>query len=653
MHKYFVLMWNRDDPESNSQVATIRSALLRSPPWRVAYDGFGVLVVHQPSAQRSSSLHRLAESRGVVLGALYHRSRDDTTPHPVDDLDLCETARVVKSGGRHLVENYWGSYIAVVCDPISQERSVLRDPTATLACFCARWRGIYIMFSDIDDLICHIPLTLSVNWRHIAAHLLGGFKFSRECAVNEVEDIPGGEWLTFETGIVTRVQLWRPAQFCVEDPLEDEATAAHEMRSAVIGAVDVLASEHDDILLLLSGGLDSSIVAACFSQQSHNSNVTCLNFHIPADGSTSSPHITIPGLSTENLAKVRRLIGSADEREYARKGAARCGFPLIERERLPFELNFDRICNAPFAPRPSSYAFLLDLDDKEYECASDMRATACFTGQGGDTVFYATLRAIGALDYAFLHPLGSRLFQHIADTATLSRESFAHVFAKVIKHGFLRTPLPPPFESTKSPHLLRDDVGENVSSDYFHHPWIEGAGRLSPGKREHVLGVTSSVPAYHNVYRRERIAPSVHPLASQPVVETCLRIPTYVLLAGGVSRGLARRAFRDLLSPEVVKRTVKGSGLAFYQNLLRRNMPSIRDHLLDGILVREGLLHRQRLEAYLTNEQMFLTVQANQIMDYIACEAWLSQHRSAKFGVHPSSIDTFSVTSLTASAASS
>lgn len=626
MHRYLAFIWDYKDQSCIQQVASLRIPILSTSPWSIVYDNRGVLVLDHVSASRVASTHSLANSHGVILGSLFRRVKDGDSAESVRDLDDRETARTIESSGRHLLHNYWGSYFAVIHDHKAKTCGVLRDPTANLACYHARWGRIHIFFSDMEDFARYIPLRVSVNWPHIAARLLSGLALSRTCALNEIEDIPGGEWIALSTDTEHRTLLWHPSQFCVEDGLQDECSAAGELRSTVVSVVQALASQHKDIMVLLSGGLDSSIVtsALSLSQQSYGRQITCLNFYIANDASARSATLTLPYLNSENLAKVRRVLGSADERKYARSVAVRCGVRLMERERAPFDLDFSRIYDAPLAPRPSAYTFLLDEDDTECEVAASIGATACFAGQGGDSVFYATFRAIGALDYAFTHRIRSGLIRHILLTATLSRESVPHVFAKVVKHGLLRIQLPSPFDSMKRPHLVTDEAATGIPSNYFHHPWVEAAPQLCPGKRNHVLGITNSL-LYHNVYRRERIAPSVHPLASQPVVETCLRIPTYVLLADGISRGLARRAFRDLLPPDVIARTAKGSGLAFYQNVVRRNMTSIRDHLLNGILVQKNLLDRSKLDSYLTDEQLFLTVQPEQILDYVACEAWLGQ----------------------------
>lgn len=627
MHSYFALVWPPDNPSCATEVATIEAALVAAPkPWVVAYKNSGVTVIHQPSGLRFANVHLLANGNGVVLGSLFRRSRlADTAHSAVAHLDASESTSILHSRGRHLVSQYWGSYVAIVHDRQAEFSSVLRDPTANLPCYHTKWGAIDIFFSELEEFSRYIPRRLSVSWPHIAARLLAGTQLSRDCGLREIEDVPGGEWISLSRQGESRTVIWHPAQFCLDDLLEDEEKAAQELKTTVVNVVHSLAAQHSDILIRLSGGLDSSIVATCVGQKEDRPNVTCMNYYVQPDNGGEANGPNPVGLNKENLAKFRRVIGSADEREFARSVARKCKFRLIETERRVRDLDFRQVGTAPSTPRPSNYLFFLTEDRAEMECVADTNATACFTGEGGDTVFYCTLRAIGALDYAYVHPFGARLLYHVGVTAALSGESFAHVLSKVAKHGFLRVTLPGPYESMKRPHLMTAEATSAISRKYFHHPWLDIAPRLCPGKQNHVAGIATSALFYHYVQHRERNAPSVRPLASQPVVETCLRIPSYILLADGISRGLARRAFRDFLPPEVARRTVKGLTMGFWQTAVRRNMQFIRQYLLDGLLVKKGLLDRRKLEAYLIDDQPWLTVGADQIMDYLGCEAWVSR----------------------------
>ena len=116
------------------------------------------------------------------------------------------------------------------------------------------------------------------------------------------------------------------------------------------------------------------------------------------------------------------------------------------------------------------------------------------------------------------------------------------------------------------------------------------------------------------------------PLLSQPLVELCLRIPTYVLIRNGMDRATARRAFAPDLPPEIIKRRNKGRIDQHIRNVLDANLNFVRDVLLNGRLVKEGLLNRRNLEMYLTRERSPADFEYSEILQEQLCvEAWLSR----------------------------
>jgi asparagine synthase (glutamine-hydrolysing) len=107
-------------------------------------------------------------------------------------------------------------------------------------------------------------------------------------------------------------------------------------------------------------------------------------------------------------------------------------------------------------------------------------------------------------------------------------------------------------------------------------------------------------------------------------MELCLRIRTYALIEGGWDRALARRAFAPDLPTEIVRRRAKGGVTVHLRNILRRNAPFIREMLLDGVLVREGLLDKQRLELCLSAQGGLKDAAFAEVaVDHISTEAWL------------------------------
>jgi hypothetical protein len=65
-------------------------------------------------------------------------------------------------------------------------------------------------------------------------------------------------------------------------------------------------------------------------------------------------------------------------------------------------------------------------------------------------------------------------------------------------------------------------------------------------------------------------------------------------------------------------------------------MKHVRSNLIDGLLVREGLLDKNKLAGYLTEDQPFLTVQPFQIIAYLSAEGWLRQWNSLIHSKHSS-----------------
>ncbi|MGB6450488.1 MAG: asparagine synthase-related protein, partial [Steroidobacteraceae bacterium] len=121
---------------------------------------------------------------------------------------------------------------------------------------------------------------------------------------------------------------------------------------------------------------------------------------------------------------------------------------------------------------------------------------------------------------------------------------------------------------------------------------------------------------------RKELAYEHHPLLSQPIVEHCLKTPTYVHLRGGRHRALARDAFSDCVPQQIIQRESKGDTTAFVVESIRRSEDFLCELLLDGVLVRERLINRAQLEACLRDGQALMPGQLPPLLASIAAEIW-------------------------------
>ena len=127
----------------------------------------------------------------------------------------------------------------------------------------------------------------------------------------------------------------------------------------------------------------------------------------------------------------------------------------------------------------------------------------------------------------------------------------------------------------------------------------------------------------HRPIARLERASQHHCLLSQPLMETCLQIPTYLLLRGGRERALAREAFADRVPSQILRRRDKGSIVSHATEMIRRSEPFLRELLLGGVLAEAGVIACKELEPYIVRGQSFREEHLLRLLACIAGELWV------------------------------
>ncbi len=181
--------------------------------------------------------------------------------------------------------------------------------------------------------------------------------------------------------------------------------------------------------------------------------------------------------------------------------------------------------------------------------------------------------------------------------------------------------------------LLSDSTRSSMDSQRILHPWVDAAGHLPNSKQRQIFHIVDTQNFYHTP---NHYADIVHPLISQPIIELCLQIPSYVLSYGGVDRALVRDAFDGLVPRDILRRTSKGTTTGYHSSLLLKNLTKIRELVLDGLLVSEGLLDKQRTESALTESSLIRDAHMlKHLFDVVRAETWLNAWNSAESGYSP------------------
>ncbi|RSU54896.1 asparagine synthetase B family protein [Sphingobium yanoikuyae] len=533
---------------------------------------------------RAASLP-LPRERGHIIGTLFPRHGPATpvgseTHHWSDDL-----------AGPHplmmLRDRYWGGYVALM--ESEDGVTVARDPSGAMPCYFVRLPWGCVFASDADLLVEAGLVKPVVNWSQLPRYLAAKELPSPLTAIEALEELLPGSAIHMSQAGQSVEPFWSPWDYVVPAERWDHEGAADRLRRLVDHCVASWASTASRITATLSGGLDSSIVAAALARS--QSQFECAT-----------------------LATSDRM---GDEREYARAMAQAIGAPLHEAFYDMHDIDLSMSVARHF-PKPVGRIHELAYHRAMMRIAQDGGADAVFTGNGGDNLFYNTksvrpffdcLRQGGGLANAF------RTFCNIAEVVGVSRRTAALEIGRAI--GTMNKP----YKWRPNLTMLAADVAADMMRCPLDHEWLHGPGKPVPGKIGHISYLLRS----HNHlegYFRPYDMPLINPLMSQPLMEWMLAVPTWVMLDGGRDRALARKAYGDILPPIIADRRIKGSPGGFAISALRHHAAEARTRLLEGELSRRQLIDRYAVEAALGRvegiEEHYV-----RLLDLLDMEAWI------------------------------
>jgi asparagine synthase (glutamine-hydrolysing) len=596
--RYLALIWDDAAAQQRETAHFLSQGIQRDASWKPALQVGGLAVFTTGGGADGNGIYHLCRDQGVILGRLFRRCEGPGSRADPAQLRPGEAEAILRDHGRALVTAWWGRYVAFLqCD--GGQLTVLRDPSGTLPCFTLEHQGVHIVFSWLEDVITlpGVPLP-TIAWKRLAAHLqlweLGG----RQTVLDGVERVLPGEAVHLRPP-KGRELFWDALSFARSVLDDDPAQLAPRLRDTVRYCARSWAEGQERILLRLSGGLDSSILASCLKHGDTAAEVLCVNYHSPG--------------------------ADTDERHYARLASRHASLNLIECERDD-GFRLDRVLRVALTPSPATYVGRMAASARDAELSQRHGAPCLFTGAGGDQLFFELRTWWPAADFMHLHGFGRGAWRAVMDAARLAHLSVYRTLGLALRN---RLGLRAEGDLLSWRMALLGSAAASVEPlDDDRHPLLRHATDLPVGKLNHVRMLLHPL-AYYDPYERERAPAVVNPLLSQPLSELCLQLPTYVLTQGGHGRALARRAFAAELAPEIAARRSKGSIDQHLKTVLANNLPWARELLLDGELVARGFLDRRKVELALSGKPDMSTVHVTEIHGHIAVEAWLQRWRSA------------------------
>lgn len=491
----------------------------------------------------------------LLIGELFLRDGRHVTD--AASLPMENSFRAVRD---FVLTRCWGDYVLLQRIPDdSRAFDVLRSPTPVcdLQCVYSLGDAEGFITSDITiamrlglyerriDPVAIVRCLAYPNLKASSTALLG------------VSELPPGSTLHVagETSHVTRT--WSPWDFVrPEQRYSGFEEAAFEVRRSVDMVISAYADRHQRVLLELSGGLDSSIVGT--SLMSTPAQVICQSLTTPSPGT--------------------------QEQDYARSIADLLGVQLSVREldfdEVPFRFPVPRALCAP------SMGMLQFAVDRVMRDAAEMAGSdGYFSGAGGDSVFCFLSTASPAADAIRSAGLRESL-RTVRDLADFHQCTFWKAGGLAMRRLLIERP---PLSANTSLLVKSLEIPKPEL-----HPWNDGPDAALPGDRERIAELAST-QLFRGGCARGLARPFRMPLLSQPVIEACLRAPSWMWFRGGQNRAVARQAFADRLPSNVLNRKSKSTFTAYLGAIYRREGGELLRFLTEGQLQAYGILDADAL----------------------------------------------------------
>lgn len=531
---------------------------------------------------------------GCILGTLFERHGP---AEPLSRLHPEQAAAISASGGRSLLATHWGGYVAAIA--CEESSTILRDPSADFPCYFVETGNLTIFASDAELLVKSGVIGVSIDDEEIGRQLFRAFVPVRTTALRRVQELLAGFALRISSSGGNWNQCWDPWNH-VESRDDEWDGAAQALARTIQHCVHAVASAHGRVLVSVSGGLDSSIVASCLARA--GLDAVCLTMF------TDDP--------------------AGDERMFARALCDKLGLKLIERRYRLADIDLDEAI-ASNLPRPKDRLQALAFERVNHMVAAEVGADAFVTGNAGDHVFGYSQSAAPVADRYLAEGLSRGTLSSLIDVCRQTGCSMGDAFRQAwgLAHSNRRYRVRP------NPLFLHPEFVAGLGPRDWHHPWLDAPRGALPGKAAHVATILRVQPNLEPSLGDRY--PVLNPLASQPIVEACLRIPSWAWREGGRDRALVRRAFAKVLPPEVLNRRVKGTPGRFAAQLLDHFRSPIRDRLLGGRLAAAGIVDAAALDSILAGERPVPDLERVRILELVNIETWIAHWLSRARAFEP------------------
>lgn len=485
-----------------------------------------------------------------------------------------------------LMRACWGGYVAFLSDRATGRIEAIVDPSGLFPVYRSKTPTHIILDSHPDLVRTASGAPLVVSWQALRSYLIRPELRQISTCLVGITELPPGELVRIDERSLRGERIWRPDDFMPGRITMSFDEAAEELRAIAIPVIGAWAKILGPVAVAASGGVDSSFI--CAALKAGDENFTCVT------------------ISTADA--------SGDERAFVHMLGDHLGIQTKSAIYDPKTVDPQRGVSAGLA-RPTRKAFMAALDTALFQAGRSVGANVIFDGNGGDNLFCFLHSSAPVVDRLRCEGLGRGVFLTFLDMCrvtgcdmpTMARATMR----RLSRHEFPKWP---------ADNSLLAGVPEALEGFEPLTPWFQTDVGRHGGKRDHLALI---MRAQHHVHGLTTCGlPRFSPIMSQPLIEFCLGIPTWMWPEGGINRALARSAFAAELPREILARTSKSGPDSFIRRSFDQHRPTIRNLLMDGLLAQHEVIDRCAVDNALNTDVISGGDIVYRLLDLAEAESW-------------------------------
>jgi len=509
-----------------------------------------------------------------------------------------------------------GMFAVAIWDAPARTLLLARDRLGIKPLYYAVLPDQIVFASELKALLEHPAIERTLDLTALSRYLAHEYVPAPHSILRAVRKLPAGHWLTYTDGRVKLEPYW-DVHFQRGAGI-DEAEAVEALRAALDRSVKQHLVSDVPLGVFLSGGIDSSAVAAFAAR------------HFPGRLKTFSIGFEDPSFDeTAHARRVARVLDTDHQEEILDPRAA---LDLVTR--LP-ELLDEPLGDASLLP-----TFLLSRFTRR-------SVTVALSGDGGDELFagyptYQAHRLARALELVphwvrrgLLRPVVERLpvsLDNLSFDFRLKRFMAGMDFGPVERHAaWLGSFTPAEQLALFTPDALaRMEMAPSYAAFHemlAHAPSASGLERMLYLDLKGYLGegVLAKVD-------RASMACSLEvrvPLLDRRVVELAASLPMRLKLRGFTTKYVLKRALSGVLPREVLERRKKGFGVPLARWFRAELAPLLQEACAPDVVRRAGLFRPEAVERLLGEHAAGRRDHRKKLYTLLAFQLWASRYHPA------------------------